>query len=51
MGKVQQLETANKGLRDNRVAVIKSKKGYCGEDRNQLPYSSTESRKKKNKSR
>lgn len=44
MRKVNQLGTANKGLRNNRVAAIKSKKGYCGEDGDQLSYSSTEPR-------
>lgn len=42
--KVIQLGTANKWLRNNGVAAIKSKKGNCGEDRGQLSYSSREPR-------
>ena len=46
MRKVKQLGTAEKGLRNNQVAAITSKKRYCGEDGAQLSYSSTEPRQK-----
>lgn len=46
MRQVKQVGTANKGLRNNQVAAIKSKKGYCGEDGDQLSYSFTEPKQK-----
>lgn len=46
MRQVKQVGTANKGLRNNQVAAIKSKKGYSGEDGDQLSYSFTEPKQK-----
>lgn len=47
MKKVKQFGKENKGLKNNRVAAIKSKKGYCGGAGDQLFSHSTEPRQER----